>query len=203
MGKNIKENLRELIKARSINGKKLERLSGVSYGYIRALLDGTRVNPGAEVLLKLSHALSISIEELLGQKDITPSQGGGTAIPTGKQYVKEGFHKFVVPHLGVGDEAVEEAFISVGVAAHPGIEGYVVRGNCLEPVLRDGDIILIDKDMEAALGDLIVCIIKSTFHVGRLLEVNDERCLANNTRIIKLCDCTMVAPVIEIVKKLK
>lgn len=61
----MKIRLEEIRGSRNLSKRKLSRLSGVTRSYITELESGKYLNPGIEVLCKLSIALECSLDDLV------------------------------------------------------------------------------------------------------------------------------------------
>lgn len=77
------------------------------------------------------------------------------------------------------------------------LEGYIVRGTCLSPTIEDKDIIIIDRDAEVKVGDIIACLVKGVMHLARLRRIANELYLENNNHRMKLEEAQVAAPVVE------
>ncbi|MDH5696847.1 MAG: S24 family peptidase, partial [Dehalococcoidia bacterium] len=80
---------------------------------------------------------------------------------------------------------------------------YIARGDCLEPEISDGNIIIIDRDGQIEHGDIVACLVKDELHLARLKKIAGEIYLENNHGRMKLEECQVVAPVIQVRRDLK
>jgi transcriptional regulator with XRE-family HTH domain len=62
---NLKDNLKQLRKAKNLSQRDLAEASEVTPAYIAMLETGRRTNPTKEILEKLAHALDASVAQLL------------------------------------------------------------------------------------------------------------------------------------------
>lgn len=62
----LSQNLRTIMKRKSISINALERTAGVKPGSVQNILYGRSKNPGIETLIAIANALSASLEELRG-----------------------------------------------------------------------------------------------------------------------------------------
>jgi transcriptional regulator with XRE-family HTH domain len=83
------------------------------------------------------------------------------------------------------------------------IEAYAVHGDCLQPKVSEGDIIIVDRDGSIDNGDVVACLADNEFHVLQVRKVADEVWLENNHRKFKYEECQETAPAIECIKKFK
>jgi DNA polymerase V len=56
------------------------------------------------------------------------------------------------------------------------------RGNSMYPLIRDGDVLVVDKSAEAVSGDVVVAVIAGDFTVKRLGEVDGRDALIPENR---------------------
>lgn len=78
----------------------------------------------------------------------------------------------------------------------------VVRGNCLEPDIRDGNFIVIDRAASVNDGDIIYCILDEGAYLGRLRKVRGQCWIENNQRAIKIDHWKEAYPVVEVIVRL-
>jgi SOS-response transcriptional repressor LexA len=71
------------------------------------------------------------------------------------------------------------------------------------PLIEDKDIIIVDREASIDAGDIVACLFQGELHLGRLKKIAGELYLENNLGRIKLQDCQVAAPVIEITRRLK
>ncbi len=102
-----------------------------------------------------------------------------------------------------GVEAMQYVFRERTKDASENIEGYIVHGTCLTPIIQDKDIIIVDRDRAIDNGDIIACLINEELHIVRIRKVADELWLENNNGKYKFQDCQFAAPVIEVIRRLK
>ena len=206
--------LKELRTQRQWTQLEVAKRSGLDRRYISYLEQPRHTGrPSADAFLWLAHAFNIKVEELY--------QAAG--------YIKEA--KDLSPHLETPEEILDRLRLTFPVAIpiysdfpfHAGedrepvdyiyrvrhkaigkdVEGYLVHGNCLEPQVCDKDIIIIDRRGDISSDDIVACLIDDQLCVARLREIADELWLENNVKRVKLQDCLIAAPVIEIRRRLK
>lgn len=213
---NLSEKIKALRLERGWTQLRLARQSGLDRGYI-ANLEGTRAikRPSADALLKLARAFNIKPEELYeaagyvkGDQDNyhrqeTPEEildrlklATPISIPV---YPWEAFPF----HAGEAIEPIEYVYRARPKMTTKNIEAYIAHGNCLEPRINDGDIIVIDRNGMIDNGDVVACLIDNQFHVLRVHKVVDELWLENNHGKFKFEQCVEAAPVIEVIRRLK
>jgi len=206
--------LKELRIQKGWTQREVARLSGLDRRYISYLEQPHRAGkPSADALLKLARAFNIRPEELyqaagyINQvEDIQPrpetpeeilerlKSATPVAIPI---YADFPFH--------AGNSVVPIDFVyrvrPKTIGKH--LEGYQVYGNCLEPEISDGDIIIVDRIGTIDNSDIIAYLIDDQLCVARLRKVADELWLENNLGKIKFKDCQITAPVVEVRRRLK
>ena len=64
---NIGDKVKEAREERNMSQYRLAKITGISSSYISELENGKYRNPSAEVLMKLSRALGISVSKLLSK----------------------------------------------------------------------------------------------------------------------------------------
>ena len=106
-------------------------------------------------------------------------------------------------HAGTPVAPIEYVYRARTKTAGKHIEGYLVKGTCLEPVVHDGDTIIVDREGQIDDGDIIACVIGDELHIGRLRKITDELWLENNNGRYRFEECAMAAPVIEVTRRLK
>ncbi len=65
------EKLRYIRTKKGLTQKSLALLTGLSQPYINELEKGRKLNPSYEVLVKLARALDVSINDLVGEREVT------------------------------------------------------------------------------------------------------------------------------------
>ncbi len=106
-------------------------------------------------------------------------------------------------HAGDSVEVFEYYYLSRAKGAPKNLEGYMVHGTCLDPDIKDGDMIIVDREGAIGNGDIIACLVNEELHLARLRKVADELWLENRHGKIKFTDCIMAAPVVRIERKLR
>ena len=104
-----------------------------------------------------------------------------------------------------GDDAVEQLehiYREQPKNAKSHIEGYVVRGTCLTPIVNDGDIIIVDREAPVENGDIVACMIEGKLHIAKLKRFDDQLWLENRNGKYKIENCLTSAKVIEVVRRL-
>jgi len=201
-----KEQFGELLRQERVNRKwtatKLGALVGLSRQTITSYEKGTR-KPSGDSIIKISNKFKISPKpffEALGAKyddtdlPVINKIESPMAIPV---YVDFPFH------AGEDTQPVEYIYRAAPKPAPKTVEGYIVHGDCLSPVIEDGNIIIVDRERQIDNGDIVACLIDDHLHIAKLRKVADELWLENKHAKARFQDCQAVAPVIEVIKRLK
>ena len=136
------ERLKEAIQKKGFSQNDLAKSSGISKSKISCYVHGRYV-PNAEAMSKISVALGVTPEYLLG-KDET--------------------QKILVPILGrvaAGSPTfVQEDILGYTVSDQDGVFALSVKGDSMSPRILDGDLVLVKKQDYAEDGDLIIALVE-------------------------------------------
>ena len=169
--------------------------------------------PSANALLKIARAFNIQPEELYEAAGYVTSLHRTPIRPETPEEILDKL-KLATPvsipvytdfpfHAGTAVTPVEYVYHSRSKMANKNIEGYLVHGTCLEPVVTNGDIIIVDREGEIDNGDIIACLCHGQLHLARLRKIAGEFWLENNTGRNKFVECDIIAPVVEVIRRLK
>lgn len=106
-------------------------------------------------------------------------------------------------HAGAATEPAEHVYQVRDKARGKNLEGYIARGRCLEPQIGDGDIIVVDRDVEPDINNIVACLYRGELWLGRLRRIAGELWIENNEHRFKIEESPIVAPVIEVRRRLK
>jgi len=201
--KSFGERLRILLEEQNSSDTRLAKTSGVPRSTIRSYFDDPKRVPGADVLFKLASALNMSPSELwMGYNENnkwedTPEKilerlrlAQPVSIPV--------FEHYPVYAGNAKDAPLEYVYRPRNTVKGANLEAYRVYGHCLDPEVKNGDIVIIDRSIEAAAGNIILCVVDDDLIIGRLNEESGEYFMKNTNFRINLKDCRAVAVVIEI-----
>lgn len=212
----IGEEIRRLRLERDWTYNELAKRSKINSTTLRSIETGKSNHPTTANLLKLARAFNIRPEELYQAagyitfaRPIFPWQQERPeeildhvrlALPSTVPIYED--FPF---HAGSPVEPVDHLAVIRHRARGKNLEGYIARGNCLEPYIKDGDVIIIDRDGHVDLGDVVACLLHEygTLYLGRLRKIVDELWLENNEGRIRFAECEVAAPVIEVRRRLK
>lgn len=201
--------IKRLREEKGLNKSELARKSGLGHAHISKIESGYYKNPSQQTFERLARGLDITVSEL-----IRIVRGGQLPyrLETPEQILNR-LKVSIPPTVAIYDDfpfhagsPVEPAeYVSVGreMATGKRLEGYTTDGKCLEPQISDGDIIIVNRDGQIDVGDIVACLSNGELHLGRLRKIADELWLENNEGRIKLEDCQVAAPVIEVRRRLK
>lgn len=140
----------EYMAKKAWNQPDLSRQSGVSQTYISEILSGKKPNPGFHVLEKLAKAFNISIAELAGEA------------------VSELAPIYIISYADAGSEShdyddmgypIWSDFDSIPRPADlKDVNAYAlkVKGDSMEPTLKEGSIIIVSPQAEVHSSDVVV-----------------------------------------------
>ena len=207
----LAKRLKELRTERTWTQQDLARRSGVSRQSISYYEQQDRERPPADLLLSLARAFNIRPEELYHAagyiKEIStapPPETFDELLDRLRRAAPQSIPVYLDYPFHAGDGAGPTDYVYRRPNPIRGnFEGYLVYGKCLEPVVGNGDIIIVDREAGIANGDLVACVVDNRLCVARLRKVADELWLETNSTKFKFEDCQMAAPVIEVRKRLK
>ena len=207
--------LKELRVERGWTQQDVANRSGVSRQSISYLEQRDRDRPPADILLKLARAFNIKPEELYQAAGYIKETIDTSPRPETPEEILDRL-KLATPqsipvypweafpfHAGDSVEPLEYVYRARPKSSGKNIQAYIVHGDCLEPKINDGDVIIVDRDGVIDNGDIVACLLDNEFHVLRVRKVVDELWLENNYKKYKFEQCQVVAPVIECIRRLK
>lgn len=141
-------NIRELREARGLMQKDLAKLIGVAPSTFSQYETGKR-QPDISTLQLIARALDVTIDELVGCETMIPKSTGGIWIPVLGRVA-----------AGVPITAVEEILdyeeISLEMARSGECFALQVKGNSMEPRIKEGDVVIVRKQSDVESGDVAV-----------------------------------------------
>lgn len=191
----------------------LAKRSGVDRGALASIETGKAKNPTTSNLLKLAWAFKIRPEELYEAAGYIKDAKVSYQYKESPEDILERLRMATpvrIPiytafsfHAGEAVEPVDYIYRAKTTPAKRSIEGYIVSGKCLEPLVTEGNIIIVDREGEINNGDIVAALIEGRLHLGRLRKIAEELYLENNEGRIKFEECQVAAPVIEVIRRLK
>lgn len=204
--------VKELRKARGWSQDEIAKKAKLSRSYISDIERNKERKPTADKIIKLANAFNIEPEELYEAAGYLTPESRKKRVESPEDILSR--LRLAMPvaipvytdyyvHAGAPVEPIEYVYRTQAKPANKAVEGYIVRGTCLEPDIREGDIIIIQRDGQIDGGDIIACVIGEQMHLGRLRKIADSLYLENRHRSYKFEECHLAAPVIEVIRRLK
>jgi len=200
------DKIKELRLKAGLSQVELANKARIDSSYLSRLESKRVKSPSYTIVLRLARALSSAPNELL-ERDTTVTQAESPeeildryriAMPASVPLYED--YPF---HAGKPVEAADYLPIVRDRAAKRNLEGYIVRGKCLEPDVKDGDVVIVDRTGQIDVGNTVACLFNDELHIGRLRKIDEELYLENNHGRMKLEECKVAAPVIEVRRKLR
>jgi len=212
----LADKVRQLRKERGWTQLELAKKSGVNRGYI-ANLEGSKSvkRPSAFVLLKLARAFRVRPEDLyvaagyINEPRISYRHGETPeelldrlriATPHSIPVYDWEHYPF---HAGNEVEPREYIYRTRNTPPHGRVEAYFVHGDCLEPIINSGDIIIVDHEAAIDNNDIVACVLDGKLQVLRVKKVAGDTWLESNRGRYHFEECQYAAPVIECIRRLK
>lgn len=198
--------IKSLREKAGISQNRLSQLSGIDRAYISQLEGGKTVSISLRTARALANGLGVPADVFLKEEGITegevkkelPEQilerlrlAQPVAIPVYKEFPV---------HAGTPIDPIDYIYIERSKVAKKNIEAYIISGNCLDPDISDGDVIIVDRDASIEHGDIAACLTEDRIVVGRLNKVGDDYWIQNSEFGIKFEDCRVSAKVIQVNK---
>lgn len=151
--KSIGERIKIARKSAGLTQLELAKKTDLSRSYIGDI-EKDRYNPSVSTLQLIATATNTPLEELLPSTKAASSTGRGVRIPVLGRVV-----------AGIPIEAIEEILdyeeITPELAATGEFFALKVRGNSMEPTLKDGDVVIVKKQPTVDSGDIAIVLVNS------------------------------------------
>lgn len=201
--------IRELRKQRGMNLSELAKHSRLSHAQLSKIERGISKKPQQSTFEKIAIGLNMTVDmlikELRGKSSQihqeTPNELLRRASAT-MPIAYPVYDSFVFAGV-MRDTTSDYHYIEPTRAAGKNIEVLRVSGHCLEPEVNDGAWIAIDRDGSIDSGDIVIYLVNGGEGIGKARTVDGELWFENNERRVKYQDCQRVAPVIEVIRRLK
>ncbi|AQU02565.1 hypothetical protein B1773_00430 [Dehalococcoides mccartyi] len=197
--------VKQLRLARGITQAKLAEISGLTRGYISMLELRKSTMPSYESLSKIARALGVDIKEFKSYPETVRIESPEEVLRKYQLMAPVSIPVYDNFIVHAGDPAlapIDYIYRARESNAPPNIEAYKVRGNCMEPIISEKDIVLIDRDRAPKKGDIVLCVVDGEVIVGKLIEQDGRLYLKNGHGLHSLEECQASAVVIEVNKKL-
>lgn len=202
--------IRELRMARNLTQAELADRAQIDRGHLARIETGSYKDVRRVTFEKLARGLGLTASQL--ERELT----GERAAP--KERAEDLLKRLAISldyqvpvysdyplHAGYGVEPVDYLPIArskVGNIEASRLQAFPVHGTCLEPDIRDGDIVIVDRDGQIEPGHILACLVEGELHLGRLRRVKGQLYLENNTGRFKFSDCQAAARVIRVEREL-
>ena len=151
--KSIGERIKIARKSAGLTQLELAKKTDLSRSYIGDI-EKDRYNPSVSTLQLIATATNTPLAELLPSTKTASSTGRGVRIPVLGRVV-----------AGIPIEAIEEILdyeeITPELAATGEFFALKVRGNSMEPTLKDGDVVIVKKQPTVDSGDIAIVLVNS------------------------------------------
>lgn len=149
--KSIGERIKEARKSAGLTQLELAKKTDLSRSYIGDI-EKDRYNPSVSTLQLIATATNTPLEDLLPSTKTVSPAGRGVRIPVLGRVV-----------AGIPIEAVEEILdyeeITPELAATGEFFALQVKGDSMEPTLRDGDVVIVKKQPTVDSGDIAIVLV--------------------------------------------
>jgi len=190
----IADMLKRLRKEHGLSQRKLAELSGMTREYINQIEQGKVKSITLTTASKIATGFGIPPSVFFGEPQLTKIDDGMVKVPV--------YDDFPV-HAGAPTHPIDHIYLLGLAAAKKSLEGYRVKGDCLTPEVQDGDVVVVDRDGDIESGNLVVCLIDDEVHLGRFRKIAGDYFLENRHRRYKLDECSVIAPVIQVSRRVK
>lgn len=149
--KSIGERIKNARKIAGLTQLELAKKTDLSRSYIGDI-EKNRYNPSVSTLQLIATATNTPLEDLLPSTKTASSTGRGIRIPVLGRVV-----------AGIPIEAVEEILdyeeITPELAATGEFFALQIKGDSMEPTLRDGDVVIVKKQPTVDSGDIAIVLV--------------------------------------------
>jgi len=209
------EKIKELREAKGWTQGQLAIRADVERSYISVLEIGRVGKPSAEKLLKLARALGVPADTLYAVAGYTQRQPHERAPEPPAEMLRQLIASMpvaipiveTIAHAGEGGGvAIDYTYVPPQEARGRNLRAVHVRGDCMEPVASEGDLIIVDLDGSPHEGSIVVAVLNhEDVQVRRYLGHTDSTALlgCENSKYgsVEVDDVRIIGVVIQIVKR--
>ncbi|MBA7702868.1 hypothetical protein ES703_111643 [subsurface metagenome] len=200
--------IKRLREERHLTQAELAKRAGISRSYLAQIEIGRYQSYRGTTLRKLARGLDMELGQLTTEihgvtKPITETPEQILEKLKLAQPISVPIYSEFPVHAGDLTEPVDYIYRARPRGAPKNIEGYMIHGDCLEPKIKDGDIIIVDRDGAIDEGDIVACLTEWGMLCGQLKNVAGELYLENNRGQYRFRDCQVASVVIEVIRRLK
>lgn len=188
------EFVRKTREARGLTQEELATLSVLGRSYI-SLIELDRIQETSSTkILKLAKALRVKPEELYVAQGLTKETKPHpiSLIDRIRELETNLIAVPIIAELHMPGEIQEYLYVARPRQGAVNYVGVRAKGYCLEPDIKDGDVLIIDKDAQPEPGKTILC-----YHNG-----NEHPCLIRLKQDTDLKECEIYGVVIGIQRRL-
>lgn len=168
MEENFTTRVRALCKQRGITLKELERILGISNGYVaKVTKEGFR--PKEQRLKLIADYFMVSPEYLLGEAPLvpeSPTSSSGVMIPLLGR-VAAGVPISAVENI-IGQEEISRKLASTGE-----FFALKIKGDSMSPFICDGDVVIVKSQNDAESGEIVIALVNGDDGVCKELKKID------------------------------
>lgn len=197
-GESIGEVLRRLRQEREMSQRKLAELSGVNRAYINQIEHGKVKSITLTTARKFADALNLPPSTFFGE-----SPESSLDLQKLENIIQVAVYDDFPVYAGKAVAPVDYAYLYRVGPAPQSLEGYRVSGDCLRPEIQNGDIVIVDREGDIDSGNIVMALVGNEVQIGRLRKIAGDFFLENNHRRFQLEECSIIAPVIQVVRRLK
>ena len=212
MGETLGERVRRMREARGWSQEQLGMRAGLTRGHIATMEHRKAKSTGIPALRRLAEAFGVIVGELSEDAGQLTDEPGEKRQETVEDILER--LKLVQPasvpvysrfpaNTGRVRETPTEYVYKPRESAKPSIEAYRVNSDYLEPEVRNGDVVIVDRALTPEIGDIMLCSAAENLVVGHLRDDDGNRFLENNHLRVNLADCGVAAVVIEVYRRVR
>ena len=192
------ENIRGLRLEYGLTQEELARRARVDRSYISQLENNKIIKPSYDVLNRIAETLHVPIGYLtVGRRPPPESPEDIVERLRLATPVRIPIYDQFPIHLG-GEETEPLDYIYLPRFEFAGreIQGYLCEGTYLEPHIHDGDTIIVDRNANIDVGNIVAFLFEKKMHVASLRLIGGEQFLENSDQRVPLDGCRVLAKVI-------
>ena len=158
--------LKELRENRGISQKQLAEILNVRQSTV-GMWENGKNKPEFSKILKLSEFFDVSVDYLLGRKEAPKLSSKGVLVPILGQVI-----------AGIPIDAVEDILgyeeISREMASQGEYFALQIKGNSMEPRMRQGDVVIVKKQSAVESGDIAVVLVNGDEATIKKFVIHDN-----------------------------
>lgn len=212
MKETLGERVRRMREVRGWSQEQLGKRAGLTRGHIATMEHRKAKSTGIPALRRLAEAFGVTVGELSEDAGQLTDEPGVERQETTEDILERlrlaqpasvpVYSRFPAD-AGMVREAPMEYVYKSRDFAKPSIEAYRVNSDYLEPEVRSGDVVIVDRDLTPEIGDIVLCDSAEDLVVGHVRDDGGDRFLENNHLRVNLTECAAAAVVIEVYRRVK